>query len=103
MSKSGLGSTTIVLSAARSTVCAAAATPACLRNALRGIIGLEVNSPLNQQETVRARRVVGNFAEVGVSGFQAWDLELRPVHYVQSIQAQLEINSLMNRKLALDV
>src|ERR1035437_2666797 len=104
MSKMGLGSTTIVLaSAARSGVCAAAAIPACLRNSLRGIIGLKVNSPLNQQETVRTRRVVRDFTEIGGSRVEGWDIELGPVHRIQSIHAQLEIDPLMNLKLTLDI
>src|SRR6185369_13842620 len=64
---------------------------------------LEMKSPLNQQEAIRTRRVVGDFAEVGGGGVEVRYIELRPVDGIQGIHAQLEIHSFVNLEFALNI
>src|SRR5438270_10361663 len=103
MSKRGRGSTTTApaLSAA-SGACAAAAIPAAWRSSLRAIISLKTDSRLNQQKTVRARRVVRDLAEIRRGRVQIRDVELRAVQRVQRVQSHLESHPLANSEPALD-
>jgi hypothetical protein len=63
----------------------------------------KVNPPLNQQESVRTRRVVRNFTEISRSRVKGRHIGLGSVNGIQSIHPQLEIDPLMNLKLTLDI
>ena len=52
---------------------------------------------------MRARSVVGNFAEVGGGGVEVRHIDLRAVGGIERIHPELEVDTLVNPEFALDV